>query len=308
MVSRTLPPIHPLCHLFPIMPDQELYGLAEDIRRRGLLESIVLLDGQVLDGRNRLEACRLAGVEPRFVDWKGDDSPLEWAIAKKMRRRQFNASQRAVIALAVLPLLEKEAKERMRHSEGRGKKGAHQCAPLSEGGVRQKRRAADDAAKLLGASPRYIQAAKQVRRFCPDLLFHVVQGRINLIDAQLAMKLPNPQRQVVLERVAKTPRGVPLHLRRLIQEDLAFLMGREVRLSDPPWIGRNAKEKDLDYGPTADWQEVRYIITNKQLDALDNGEEIFFPIAGRACLVRLSPNPTPQEAAIARGDLILPDE
>jgi hypothetical protein len=39
-------------------------------------------------------------------------------------------------------------------------------------------------------------------------------------------------------------------------------------------------------------REFRYIIWNKQLAALDSGEEIPFPIAGRPCLVRLNPNPT----------------
>ena len=119
-------PIHPLCHLFPVLPMDGLNGLAEDIGRRGLMEAIVLLDG--MDGRNRL-----------------------------LRRRQFNASQRAVIALTVLPLMEKEARERTQQSEGRGKKGAQYCAPFSEGEFdeepRSKHRAVEDA-RLLGASPR----------------------------------------------------------------------------------------------------------------------------------------------------------
>ncbi|MBW3600661.1 MAG: hypothetical protein KY475_25785, partial [Planctomycetes bacterium] len=110
-----LPPIHPICRLFPMLSDAELEGMADDIRRRGkLLEPIVLLQGAVLDGRNRLEACRRAGVQPTFVEWQGEGSPLEWAITKNLRRRQLNASQRAVLVLQVLPLLEWEAKERQR--------------------------------------------------------------------------------------------------------------------------------------------------------------------------------------------------
>jgi hypothetical protein len=173
--------INPLCHLIPVLQEDELNGLAEDIGRRGLLEAIfVLLDGKVRDGRNRREACRRAGVEPHVVNFEGDDSPLEWGIAKNLRRRQFNASQRAVIALTVLPLMEPEAREQMRQSEGRGKKGAQYCAPFLEGDSPPRQRAVDEAARLLGASPRYIQAAKKVRRF------HIVQGTINLVDARTA--------------------------------------------------------------------------------------------------------------------------
>jgi len=36
-----------------------------------------MLDGKLLDGRNRWEACKLAGVEPRFTEFNGDD-PIGW--------------------------------------------------------------------------------------------------------------------------------------------------------------------------------------------------------------------------------------
>jgi ParB-like chromosome segregation protein Spo0J len=50
-------------HLFPMLADDELEELAADIK--GLLQRIVLdAEGRVLDGRNRLAACEIAGVEP----------------------------------------------------------------------------------------------------------------------------------------------------------------------------------------------------------------------------------------------------
>ena len=116
-----LPPIHPICGLFPMLPQAELEGMAEDIRRRGkLLEPIVLLEGAVLDGRNRLEAC-----------------------------------QRAVLALEVLPLLEREAKERQRVHSSPERKVAQNCATLLPGGGDERGKAADHAARLLGVSPRW---------------------------------------------------------------------------------------------------------------------------------------------------------
>jgi hypothetical protein len=292
--------IHPICQLFPMLSEDELEGLAEDIRRRGLLESIMLLDGQVLDGRNRLEACRRAGVEPRFTEWRGEDSPLAWAISKNLRRRQFNASQRAVLALEVLPMLEKEARERLRLSAKQpGGRVAHECATLPQGDERARGRATHQAARLMGASSRYIQAAKQVRRFAPDLLVHVLAGRINLVEAQLASKLPPKMSQLVLNRLAATPRGVALNLRRIVDEELRAFAGVDFRLSDPPWVYQRSAELDL--GRPADWAEHRVILWNKQLTALDNGQEIPLALAGRACLLRLNPHPTPEQIADAEG-------
>jgi ParB-like nuclease family protein len=49
--------------------------LASDIKERGLLQPIVLdADGRMLDGRNRLAACEIAGVKPVFSKFSGDDA------------------------------------------------------------------------------------------------------------------------------------------------------------------------------------------------------------------------------------------
>jgi hypothetical protein len=54
-------------------------------------------------------------------------SPVEWVISTNLRRH-LTASQRAVVALDILPLLEREAKERQRL--GPGKRVAHDCAKV----------------------------------------------------------------------------------------------------------------------------------------------------------------------------------
>jgi hypothetical protein len=51
----------------------------------------------------------MAGVAPRFTEWPGGGSPVEWVIATNLHRRHLTASQRAVVALDILPLLEREA-------------------------------------------------------------------------------------------------------------------------------------------------------------------------------------------------------
>lgn len=59
--------IHPLADIFPMMLDDELDDLAADIKANGQQYPIVLdSTGVLIDGRNRLEACRRAGVAPEF--------------------------------------------------------------------------------------------------------------------------------------------------------------------------------------------------------------------------------------------------
>ena len=78
--------LHPACKLFPKLGDVELRELADDIKANGLQNPIVLLGGKILDGRNRHVACKLSGVEPRFEEWKGKGSPVEWVISQNLMR------------------------------------------------------------------------------------------------------------------------------------------------------------------------------------------------------------------------------
>jgi len=91
--------VHPLAKIFPMMADDELADLAADIRAHGLLHPIVrTVDGRVLiDGRNRLKACEIAGVRPHFADMVRDEDEARGLIeSANLQRRHMTGAQRAV--------------------------------------------------------------------------------------------------------------------------------------------------------------------------------------------------------------------
>lgn len=99
--------IHPLAELFPLISGPEFDELVSSIKEHGQRDAIVLYHGQILDGRNRYRACGVAGVEPRFETYQGND-PTAFVIDKNVHRRHLNESQRAMIAARLANLGNKQ--------------------------------------------------------------------------------------------------------------------------------------------------------------------------------------------------------
>ena len=93
---------HPVAEMFPMLPDDELDELAADIGTNGLNNPIVLdPQGTLLDGRNRLEACKRAGVKPAYTALNGQD-PAAFILSQNINRRHLSQGQRAILVAKCL--------------------------------------------------------------------------------------------------------------------------------------------------------------------------------------------------------------
>jgi N6-adenosine-specific RNA methylase IME4/ParB-like chromosome segregation protein Spo0J len=90
-------PHHPLAGLFPMFSPEQLRELADDIASVGQQEPVWLLDGQILDGRNREAACFVLGIAPWTKIYEGTD-PLGFVLSLNLHRRHLSDSQRAMVA------------------------------------------------------------------------------------------------------------------------------------------------------------------------------------------------------------------
>ena len=101
--------LHEYCTIFPVASEQDTGALVDDIRRHGLLDAITLYDGKILDGRNRYTACRILNIEPKFINFDGDDKKaLEFVVSRNLARRHLNESQRSMIAAKLANMLSGE--------------------------------------------------------------------------------------------------------------------------------------------------------------------------------------------------------
>ena len=171
--------IHPAAALFPMIPADELQLLADDIAATGLHHPIVLAaDGTLVDGRNRLAACKLAGVGPTFTTYVGDEI-VAFIVGENIRRRHLTPGQAAFVALDLLPVFEAEAKERQGTRSDLWADLPKSLTPA---------RAADQAAKVVGTSGRAVRQAKRVATV-PELADKVRSGELALDRADQEVRI-----------------------------------------------------------------------------------------------------------------------
>jgi ParB-like chromosome segregation protein Spo0J len=149
---------HPLAEIFPMLIEERLRELSQDIKEHGLLEPIVLHEDKILDGRCRYLAGETAGVELKFENYVGDD-PLGYVLSRNLQRRHLSESQRAMVAARVANL----------------KIGANQHTAGTPIGA---------AAKLLNVSARSVTRAKEILSIgVPELAKAVEGGEVSVAAA-----------------------------------------------------------------------------------------------------------------------------
>lgn len=168
--------IHPEADEYPMQTDEELAGLCEDINSNGVRIPILILQGKILDGRNRYKACMTLGlpIPAKEVDIAEDDVK-DYALSLNLSRRHLNSGQRAVMALRDWGEVEKKSEERML--------GKRPCGKNSTGG-----KTIEILAKRYQTNSKYIQWAKEIQDKKPELLDDIFNKRKNISNVHAALK------------------------------------------------------------------------------------------------------------------------
>lgn len=174
--------IHPAAEIFPLMTGDQFQGLVEDIRENGLLEPIILFEGKILDGRNRLRACEEAGIEPHFTEVIGVD-PTNFVISRNLHRRHLTVGQRCAIALDLFPALMEQALERRRIVASLpGNRSDRRLPPELEA---ERGATSDKLASMFAVGRSSIEKARAIQRSHPEVIEKMRSGEIRTVDAGL---------------------------------------------------------------------------------------------------------------------------
>jgi len=164
---------HPYALIFPPLSPDELQELADDIKKNGQRESIKILDGKIIDGRHRFQACGLVKVKPFFEELAEDTDPLAYVVSANLKRRHLNTGQRAILAAQVANM-----QPGQRRFSAAGIPAADQNSsekpPVSQ----------PEAAKMFGTSRSAVQDVNKLKATGdPKLIEDVQEGRKTLNQA-----------------------------------------------------------------------------------------------------------------------------
>jgi N6-adenosine-specific RNA methylase IME4 len=235
---------HPLADIFPLIEGDDFDELVQDIRKRGLRERIELLDGRILDGRNRYLACVAAGLipaeltapnaghlkyfhsfVPAVADTPSQDELIAYVISKNLRRRQLNDDQRRMVAARLVNL-----------KQGRpADEKTSQIANISRG----------VAAKMLTSDVSGIDRARSIiSHAVPEVIAAVEQGRVSVAAAAELASQP-VERQV--EILKNLPRDETGKLTSDIKKALAPVI-KEIRIEKIFAKKKRRAEREVEWG------------------------------------------------------------
>lgn len=193
---------HSVANIFPMMTEAEFSSLKQDISVNGLREPIWLYEGKIIDGRNRYLACIASGVKPIFRNYEGEENALiDFVISLNLHRRHLSSSQKACLAVGVMPQLEDRTKDNFSKKISAIRKG-EKSAVLTELNTSQM------ASKIFSVSEAYIFAAKKLQKESESLFNEVLSGKMTLQQA----KKQQIQNEIALKLELSQPIEMPSEL------------------------------------------------------------------------------------------------
>lgn len=221
-------PVHPWADRFPMRSAEDLESMAQSIKANGLRMPIVLgktiIGGKeqlcIVDGRNRREACRIAGIEPQTITLNGEDQDAYIADAN-LQRRDLTKGQKAMLVAVLNPkqqgkrgtssVSEQVTKARLSQARSVIEYCPEMVQPVIDG-----TQGLDDAYAEAQTRKQKTEATETrfdlLRREAPELADLVTEQRMKLGEAEAALRQREEDRANRLRGAVKTINAIDTHV------------------------------------------------------------------------------------------------
>lgn len=182
---------HPLSAAFPRMDEADFDTLRDSVMELGILNSITLYEGAVLDGWHRYTVAQEFGYVCPAVELACDVDARNFVIAQNKARRHVTKAQLAMAVTAVY------AWKPMGANQHEGLREGTECPPSKN---------TAELAKIAGVSERTIKQAKAVQARAEAVVVEAVKdGAIGLPKAEAIAKLPREQQAIAISDPVTKP-------------------------------------------------------------------------------------------------------
>jgi len=165
--------IHPEANEMPLLEGAAYEEFKKDIERNGIQHPILLLDGKIVDGRNRYRVCTELGIEPKVKNVKlGKRKMRELVASENYFRRHLSVGQRGLFGSKISKtILEKASleKDQKADSEKKAENGKPKEKKPNVPSVK-------DAAALVNVSPRTISNSRTIEKSGSSALVECVKA------------------------------------------------------------------------------------------------------------------------------------
>jgi DNA modification methylase len=264
-----MPRVHPAADKFPLLREDELQQLAEDIQAHGQREPCIMWEGVLLDGRNRWRACSALGVEPKTREFKGDAvAAIDLIVSLNVKRRHMSPVQLAFVAAELIPLY--SAAEAKAHRDGSSRGGSAGRSKVDSSlnpppNKRPRIKAPDGAqkaAKNVGVGRTSVCHAQSANRDAPDVADAVRSGIVtSMSEAQKLAKLDDKSRARIIRAVETgASKTVSVAILELTRADTATKTATEIKKSGEKALIR--KQNAIDFIGSLEVGTVDLLLTD----------------------------------------------
>lgn len=249
---------HEAACIFPMLSEEKIDDLAKDIEANGQVVPIQLMDGKILDGRNRWMACLKIGKKPVTIDVNPPD-PIAYVLSLNLQRRDLDEGEKAMVGGRAKALYDRQAKTR----QGKRNDLVDNCPPSSEQG-----KSRDKAGEAVGVSGKQVdRAVKVLTKGSKELIEACDKGEVAVSAAAKIATLPKAIQNDIIKQARDEGKDVG--------KAVAQAAKHIVPQPDSDWTDSERERKKL-------VESGRTVVANKRSDqrlirwAMENGH--FMPI------------------------------
>ncbi len=219
--------------LIPFLADDEYTQLEKNVINEGCRDALVIWDGILLDGHNRLKICEEHDIDYKVINIKlnnRNDAKI-WIIENQFGRRNLTPYQRAELALEIEPFIAEKAKEKQKEAGG----AVHQKSDKAVINTKK------EIAKKAGVSHDTIHKAKIISKKASEEVKEKLRKGETSINAEyqkIRKEIKRVEReQKVIEQLAVLP-----VLGHIVKQDAFDFLNNidncsvDLLLTDPPYM------------------------------------------------------------------------